>query len=339
MRPRTSAEKAAGKSRVTLRQSHRHAPGGGQQFEIIAESENTYTFQARIDRLLGPEDGDDQVWGEIGETICGALLSGQKAAVIANGQTRAGKTTTIQMLVRRTAREVAAFAERSEEAREDKRMVAMSVSMVEDHNDVVYDLLAGNNKREGMKVDQVSGVFASSSPTSSTIAHVEVPWTQRGGSFEDDLMQVVQRGNQARTTRATAKNSASSRSHAVLVLRLVRKAEEDEEDCGGLIAFVDLAGNESLQQRGTGQEKEETLSINKNLQALGRVVQALASKAKHVPFRDSTLTKLLAPVLEQSTCWGVFLLLALSPLEEDLNGTKQTLRMAGELLVGGGTTR
>lgn len=138
MRPRTYAEEEVGKGRVTLRQSCRHATGG-QQFEIIAESENTYTFQARIDPLLGPEDGDDQVWGEIGKTICGALLSGQKAAVIANGQTRAGKTTTIQMLVRRTAREVAAFAERSlsalsaEEARgqEDGGHV-MSASMVEE---------------------------------------------------------------------------------------------------------------------------------------------------------------------------------------------------------------
>lgn len=152
-------------------------------------------------------------------------------------------------------------------------------------------------------------------------------------------MQVVQQGNRARTTRAAAKNNASSRSHAVLLLRLLRKAEEDEEDCGGLIAFVDLAGNKSLQQKVLGQEKEETLSINKNLQALGRILQALASKEKHVPFRDSTLTKLLAPVLGQSTRWGVFLLLALSPLEEDLNETKQTLRMAGEFSVGGGTTR
>lgn len=33
--------------------------------------------------------------------------------MIANGQTRAGKTITIQMLVRRIAREMAAFAERS----------------------------------------------------------------------------------------------------------------------------------------------------------------------------------------------------------------------------------
>lgn len=101
-------------------------------------------------------------------------------------------------------------------------------------------------KREGMKVDQVSGFISSSSPASSTIAHVEVPWTRSGGSFEDDLMQVVQQGNRARTTRAAAKNNASSRSHAVLLLRLLRKAEEDEEDCGGLIAFVDLAGNKSL---------------------------------------------------------------------------------------------
>ena len=42
-----------------------------------------------------------------------------------------------------------------------------------------------------------------------------------------------------------------------------------------------------------GQQLLEAQHINKSLSALGNVMHALASKAPHVPFRDSKLTQLL----------------------------------------------
>ena len=55
---------------------------------------------------------------------------------------------------------------------------------------------------------------------------------------------------------------------------------------------MDLAGSERL---GKIQvvDKEETMSINGSLSALGNVVRALANKSKHVPYRDSKLTRIL----------------------------------------------
>ena len=38
---------------------------------------------------------------------------------------------------------------------------------------------------------------------------------------------------------------------------------------------------------------KEAAAINKSLSALGGVIQALATASKHVPFRDSMLTRLL----------------------------------------------
>ena len=42
-----------------------------------------------------------------------------------------------------------------------------------------------------------------------------------------------------------------------------------------------------------GQRAKEACSINKSLSSLGDVFQALASRAPHVPYRNSKLTHLL----------------------------------------------
>lgn len=41
----------------------------------------------------------------------------------------------------------------------------------------------------------------------------------------------------------------------------------------------------------------ETAHINKSLLSLGRVIDALAANEKHIPYRDSKLTKLMAESL------------------------------------------
>ena len=48
---------------------------------------------------------------------------------------------------------------------------------------------------------------------------------------------------------------------------------------------------------GTGDRLIEAQHINRSLSALGDVMAALASKDKHIPFRNSKLTQLLADSL------------------------------------------
>merc|ERR1719174_3081524 len=64
--------------------------------------------------------------------------------------------------------------------------------------------------------------------------------------------------------------------------------------------LVDLAGSEKWDKSinmGKGRAKELT-HINKSLSALGNVIQALTdSNRRHVPYRDSTLTRLLQDAL------------------------------------------
>ena len=61
-----------------------------------------------------------------------------------------------------------------------------------------------------------------------------------------------------------------------------------------LCSVVDLAGSERVKSSGVaGKELKEAININGSLLALGNVVAALAAKKKHVPYRDSKLTRVL----------------------------------------------
>lgn len=63
----------------------------------------------------------------------------------------------------------------------------------------------------------------------------------------------------------------------------------------GKLNLVDLAGSERQSKSGaTGDRFKEATRINLSLSALGNVISALVdANARHVPYRDSKLTRLL----------------------------------------------
>jgi len=97
-------------------------------------------------------------------------------------------------------------------------------------------------------------------------------------------------------------NQISSRSHAILHIMIEERKLEIE---GGikkkrhkksLFTVVDLAGSERLaKSKSSDVRLEEAKSINKSISALGNCIKALisAKQNKHVPFRDSKLTRVL----------------------------------------------
>lgn len=120
-------------------------------------------------------------------------------------------------------------------------------------------------------------------------------------------------------------NPASSRSHAIFKIHVTVRSDNKRTE--SVLNIVDLAGSENAKRNETeGVALTETISINKGLLTMGRVLTALTSGIKAVPFRESVLTMILQDSLNVNS---YFLLLAcISPCKEDISVTLSTLKFA-----------
>jgi len=147
--------------------------------------------------------------------------------------------------------------------------------------------------------------------------------TSLGEAF--DLMKY---SHSQRHTAGTLMNERSSRSHAIMSIEFTFTSAQDLADThSGFMNLVDLSGSENIKRSGaTDLRQQEASLINQGLLSLGRVIQGLAAKQSHVPYRESKLTRLLRPSLNgESAC---LMLLAVSPSSQDADETVATMNYA-----------
>ena len=119
----------------------------------------------------------------------------------------------------------------------------------------------------------------------------------------EEMFSLLDYGNKNRSTAETKMNATSSRSHALFTVHIESLEGEDKVKKSKL-NFVDLAGSERQGKTGaTGDTLKEGAKINLSLTALGNVINALVDgkKGGHIPYRDSTLTRLLQDSLGGNT--------------------------------------
>ncbi|OBZ75576.1 Kinesin heavy chain [Grifola frondosa] len=121
-------------------------------------------------------------------------------------------------------------------------------------------------------------------------------------------------------------NAESSRSHSIFLITIQQRNTESGALKTGNLYLVDLAGSEKVGKTGaSGQTLEEAKKINKSLSALGMVINALTDgKAKHVPYRDSKLTRILQESLGGNS--RTTLIINCSPSSYNEAETLSTLR-------------
>ncbi|PHH87680.1 hypothetical protein CDD83_8537 [Cordyceps sp. RAO-2017] len=276
--------------------------------------------------------GQSNLFDDLGKPLLDNAFQGYNNCIFAYGQTGSGKSYSmmgygkevgiIPNICQEMFRRIQSIQD------EDKNTkCTVEVSYLEIYNERVRDLLNPATKGN-LKVRE----HPSTGPYVEDLAKLVV------GSFQE-IENLMDEGNKARTVAATNMNETSSRSHAVFTLMLTQKKHDAETKMEmekvAKISLVDLAGSERATSTGaTGARLKEGAEINRSLSTLGRVIAALAElstgkKKKgsgQVPYRDSVLTWLLKDSLGGNSMTAM--IAAISPADINYDETLSTLRYA-----------
>eukprot|EP00201_Polytomella_parva_P001908 CAMPEP_0175085938 /NCGR_PEP_ID=MMETSP0052_2-20121109/28957_1 /TAXON_ID=51329 ORGANISM="Polytomella parva, Strain SAG 63-3" /NCGR_SAMPLE_ID=MMETSP0052_2 /ASSEMBLY_ACC=CAM_ASM_000194 /LENGTH=285 /DNA_ID=CAMNT_0016358037 /DNA_START=339 /DNA_END=1192 /DNA_ORIENTATION=- len=201
---------------------------------------------------------------------------------------------------------------------------SLRVSFVEIHKEELKDLLIGNlppsAPRPAIHIRDAAGGGVSLYGA-----------TEREIHAREEMAAVLELGALCRSTASTNMNNRSSRSHAIFTITLEqRRVSNGTNGSGGNMGnmtnndndndndnemdldlppsevpdedmylcakmhLVDLAGSERAKRtKAEGMRLKEGIHINRGLLALGNVINAIVDNHRHVPYRDSKLTRLL----------------------------------------------
>eukprot|EP00758_Cryptobia_borreli_P006063 Tbor_TRINITY_DN5069_c0_g2::TRINITY_DN5069_c0_g2_i1::g.14276::m.14276 len=251
-------------------------------------STQTFTF----DHVYDPSSKQQDVYEISAKPAVMSVLKGYNATLIAYGQTGTGKTYTMEGftnndtrgLIPRATEEIFSYIH---SCRQKDIKFLVRASYLQIYNEVISDLLKPLNKNLLVRHTNQRGVYVEGLSE----------WVVRS---PNDVYGLMERGCSLRATGTTKMSELSSRSHAMFMI-IVEVMEGDEAHPQsykyGKLNIVDLAGSEKVRQTGvSGQRLEETKKINWSLHELGNVIAALTDvrrKEKHVPFRNSCLTRVL----------------------------------------------
>ncbi|CAE7213555.1 KIN14E, partial [Symbiodinium pilosum] len=218
-----------------------------------------------------------------------SAADGYNVTMFAYGQTGAGKTFTMygakgnEGTAPRTIHEIYRVCEQGS----DRFTYTVMGSMLELYCNAIVDLLAKgtvNASKAKLNIRQEK----------NGTVYME-GLTEEQCSTAEELMALLERGNDQRTVAATAMNSESSRSHLVLLIKIISVNKETKETLKGKMLMCDLAGSERLKKSEvTEHQQKEAIEINRSLTALGDVIEALTKGGKGVvPYRNHKLTQLM----------------------------------------------
>jgi len=140
-------------------------------------------------------------------------------------------------------------------------------------------------------------------------------------------IQLLEKGSLMRMTGGTAMNNESSRSHAIFTI-ILEQVKNQTDLRKSKFHLVDLAGSERQSKtKAEGIRLKEGININLGLLALGNVISVLGEdNVKHVPYRESKLTRLLQDSLGGNS--HTLMIACASPADSNMEETLNTLRYA-----------
>lgn len=318
-----------------------------------------FTFDYCYDSSGAPQTpgyaSQQLVFQDLGTEILQAAFEGYNACLFAYGQTSTGKTFTM-MGTRDDFGIIPRICEglfsHVDDCLSENVTFRVDISYLEIYNERVKDLLRPSLYKAKEKF------------TLKVREHPkEGPYVQDLSSHcvkdNSEIQELLDRGNESRTTASTYMHDRSSRSHAIVTISFTQaKLEEDlPHEVVSKIHLVDLAGSERADPNFSDNYKgrlKEGANINRSLVTLGNVIKALAERSllswsadnlgstqsflsaadtspkrlrlPYIPYRDSVLTWLLKDSLGGNS--KTIMIATITPANLYYSETISTLRYA-----------
>ncbi|XP_030747526.1 osmotic avoidance abnormal protein 3 isoform X2 [Sitophilus oryzae] len=292
-------------------------PGDGSAFP------KTFTFDSSYDQSSCTE----VIYNDICYPLVESVLEGYNATVFVYGQTGCGKSFTMEGIKGPDPSQKGVISRAFEHIFEAISVTSgvkylALVSYLEIYNEQIRDLLVPNDKMASSSTLSLKETANEGLTVPGLTAH-----PVHNAQECEHLLNI---GSKNRMIGATLMNQNSSRSHSIFTINIeqLSKINNNESIRKGKLNLVDLAGSERQTKTGaTGDRLKEATKINLSLSALGNVISALVDgKAKHIPYRDSKLTRLLQDSLGGNT--RTLMIACVSPADRDYMETLSTLRYA-----------
>jgi hypothetical protein len=220
------------------------------------------------------------------------LFKGFDVTIFAYGVTGTGKTHTMRGgkslqdrgVIPRLLSSIYRRARKVEKDSSGESSVHVSMSYYEIYNDKVFDLFEAPDKRTpaGLPIrDNEKGKA------------IVVGLTERPCTSLKEFEVLYDQANVNRSTSATKLNAHSSRSHAVLCVKVSQTTGEQVRV--STVCAIDLAGSEDNRRTDNNKERlVESSAINKSLFVLAQCVEAISKSQTRIPYRESKMTRILA---------------------------------------------
>ncbi|KAH7154897.1 P-loop containing nucleoside triphosphate hydrolase protein [Dactylonectria estremocensis] len=221
-----------------------------------------------------------------------SLFQGIDVTLFAYGVTGTGKTHTMRGGLKLADRGViprllSGVFRRGKKIMKDSKgetTVQVALSYYEIYNDKVFDLLEPVEKRTP------TGLPLRAEANGRTVV---VGLSERSCEDLKDFEKLYIESNNNRITASTKLNAHSSRSHAILRVKLTQTTGDLVRE--STASAIDLAGSEDNRRTDNGKERlVESAAINKSLFVLSQCIDAISRGDKRIPYRESKMTRILS---------------------------------------------
>ncbi|XP_033108529.1 kinesin-like protein KIF22-B [Anneissia japonica] len=292
-----------------------------KSLEIVNWRNVEETLKYEFDAVHNSTASQEDIYKSSVSSVLKEVLNGQNASIFAYGPTGAGKTYTIlgtdtqPGIIPQAVSDL--FAQMKEESEKSPTLKYDAyISYLEIYQEKVFDLL--EPKAQDLPIRQDKHNIIIPNLAEKEIVNIE------------QFKTLFEPASKNRMVAATKLNSRSSRSHTILLIKVVKKEQSAPyRTLTGKMYLIDLAGSENNKRTGNkGVRLKESGCINTSLFVLGQVVDALNKNKPRIPYRDSKLTRLLQDSLggNSHTC----MITNISPEDRSYKDTYTTLNLAAK---------